>query len=147
MGRKSTRTASRKNRGRSPEVQQAPRADQRPEAPWGRFPLMEIAVLAGLVMVGIGLFGGSPAMLLGGLLVASVGGLELSLREHFAGFRSHTTLLSFVGAVGSACLGLFALGLDLRISFAIGVVVFALLFGLLRRAFMSASGGLRYRIR
>ena len=124
-----------------------PPGDERPEAPWGKFPLMEIAVMAGLVMIGVGLFSGNPALLLGGLLVASVGGLELALREHLAGYRSHTTLISFVGAVGSACIGLFGLGLDVRISLAVGVVVFALLFALLRRTFINASGGLSYRIR
>lgn len=108
---------------------------------------MEIAVFSGLVMIGIGLFGGSPALLLGGLLVASVGGLELALREHLAGYRSHTTLLAFVGAIASACLCLFALGLDFRLSLAIAVFVFALLFALLRRVFIRASGGLSYRIR
>lgn len=108
---------------------------------------MEIAVFAGLVMIGIGLFGGQPALLLGGLLVASVGGLELAVREHLAGYRSHTTLLAFVGAVGSSCLAFFAIGLDVRFSLAIGVLLFALLFALLRRAFIKASGGLSYRIR
>jgi hypothetical protein len=155
MGRKSAKKANRtskasgKGTGATPEDgRKGPsRVDGRPEAPWGRFPLMEIAVLVGLIMIGIGLFTGSPVLLLGGLLVASVGGLELSLREHFAGYRSHTTLLAFVAGVGSACLCLFGFGLDVRYSFAVGVFVFAILFALLRRAFISASGGLSYRIR
>lgn len=143
MGRKSAKKASKTRKGEPT----GPSGDGRPEAPWGKFPLMEIAVMAGLVMIGIGLFGGSPTLLLGGLLVASVGGLELALREHFAGYRSHTTLLAFVAAVGSACVGFFAIGLDIRFSLAVGVLVFALAFTLLRRAFINASGGLSYRIR
>ena len=78
--------------------------DGRPPAPWGNFPLTQLAVLAGLILIGIGLFTGDPALLLGGLLLGSLGGLELSLREHFAGFRSHTTLLAGVGAVAVALL-------------------------------------------
>ena len=149
MGRKSAKKASSKRAGkdRKGDRNGPPPGNARPEAPWGRFPLMEIAVMAGLVMIGIGLFSGSPALLLGGLLVASVGGLELALREHFAGYRSHTTLIAFVGAVGSACLAFFAIGLDVRFSLAIAVFVFALMFALLRRTFINASGGLSYRIK
>lgn len=147
MGRQSAKKARKSGgKGRADRKDARP-GEGRPEAPWGKFPLMEIAVMAGLIMIGIGLFSGSPALLLGGLLIASVGGLELSLREHLAGYRSHTTLLAFVGGVGSACLCLFGLGLDIRISLAVGVVAFALLFTLLRRAFINASGGLSYRIR
>ena len=143
MGRKSAGKSSRKKA----EAEGPRPGDDRPDAPWGKFPLMEIAVFAGLVMIGIGLFGGSPVLLLGGLLVASVGGLELAVREHLAGYRSHTTLLAFVGAVASACLAFFAVGLDVRFSLAVGVVLFALLFALLRKVFINASGGLSYRIR
>lgn len=147
MGRQSSKKARKGGKGQRGERKGAPPADGRPEAPWGKFPLMEIAVMAGLVLIGIGLFSGRPAFLLGGLLVASVGGLELAVREHLAGYRSHTTLLSFVGGVASACIALFAAGLDVRFSLAIGILAFALLFALLRRAFINASGGLSYRIR
>ena len=48
--------------------------------------------------------GGSEGTILivTGLLFASLGGLELSVREHFSGYRSHTTLLAGLAAV--ACL-------------------------------------------
>ena len=38
-----------------------------------------------------------------GLVLGSLAGLELSVREHFAGYRSHTLLLA--AAVGVATLG------------------------------------------
>jgi hypothetical protein len=121
--------------------------DGRPPAPWGSFPLTQLAVLAGLILIGIGLFSGDPALLLGGLLLGSVGGLELSLREHFAGFRSHTTLLAGVGAVAVALIAWFAVGIPFAASVGIAAASFVFLFYLLRRAFIRASGGLAYRIR
>jgi hypothetical protein len=114
----------------------APRADERPPAPWGSFPLAELTVLAGIVMLVIGVVGKSPT---------AIGGLEVSLREHLAGYRSHTTLLSgtvFVVLTG----GLFYLaGLVLAICLAIGAAAFAASFFLLRRAFQKASGGLSFK--
>ena len=41
-------------------------------------------------------------MIAGGAILCSLAGLELSIREHFAGYRSHTFVLS--GAVGVAVL-------------------------------------------
>jgi hypothetical protein len=77
-------------------------ADDRPRAPWGSFPLVEIAVLVGIVMLVIGLIVGGDrgTLLLGiGIGLAGIGGLELAIREHFAGFRSHSTLLAGVPAI------------------------------------------------
>ena len=68
--------------------------EERPPAPWGNFPLAELSVLAGIVMLLIGLFGGHPTAIGVGVVLAGLGGLEVSAREHFAGYRSHTTLLT-----------------------------------------------------
>lgn len=129
-----------------PKKEVVPR-DERPPAPWGSFPLTQLAVLAGLILIGVGLFSGDPAILLGGLLLGSLGGLELSLREHFTGYRSHTTLLAGVGAVAVALVAWFAIGLPFPVSVAAAALSFAGLFYLLRKAFIKASGGLSYRIR
>src|SRR5690349_14086331 len=63
-----------------------------PPAPWGNFPLIELSVLIGIVMLVIGLFFSSgsrgPIFIVTGLILGSIGGLELSIREHFAGYRS-----------------------------------------------------------
>ena len=85
--------------------------DERPPAPWGSFPLVEIAVLVGLVILLIGLIGGGdrgPLLIGVGLGLAGLGGLELAIREHFAGFRSHSTLLAGVPALASLALLFYA---------------------------------------
>jgi hypothetical protein len=84
----------------------------RPPAPWGSFPLVELVTLVGLVMVVLGLIvqGDRGPLLLGtGVVLCSLAGLELAIREHFAGYRSHSTLLAGVVAV-AVLAGLFFLG-------------------------------------
>jgi hypothetical protein len=119
--------------------------EERPPAPWGSFPLAELTVLAGIVMLAIGLFGRHPTAIGVGVVLAGLGGLEVAVREHFAGYRSHTTLLAgtvFVLVVG----GLFYLGgLILAICLAVGAVTFVASFIALRRAFQRASGGLSFK--
>lgn len=132
---------------RSSESAGGKTGDERPPAPWGNFPLTQLSVLAGLVLIVIGLIAGDPALLLGGLLLGSLGGLELSIREHFAGYRSHTTLLAAVGAVAVALLTWFVIGLPFAVSVGLAAGAFVLLFLVLRQAFIRASGGLSYKIR
>jgi hypothetical protein len=119
--------------------------EARPEAPWGSFPLAELSVLAGIVMLAIGIFGKNPTAIGVGVVLAGLGGLATAASEHFAGYRSHTTLLAgtvFVLVVG----GLFYLaGLILAICLAVGAVAFLGAFYLLRRAFQRASGGLSFK--
>jgi hypothetical protein len=86
-------------------------ADERPPAPWGSFPLIEIAVLVGIVMLIIGLVAGGdrgPLLIGIGLGLAGLGGLELAIREHFAGFRSHSTLLAGIPAIAVLALLFYA---------------------------------------
>jgi uncharacterized integral membrane protein len=118
---------------------------ERPPAPWGNFPLAELTILAGIVMLAIGIVGKHPTALGVGVVLASLGGLEVAAREHFAGYRSHTTLLAgtvFVLVVA----GLFYLaGLILAIALGAGAVAFLAAFLALRRAFQRASGGLSFK--
>jgi len=121
------------------------KTDDRPPAPWGSFPLAELTVLAGIVTLVIGVVSRSPTAIGVGVVLAGLGGLEVSAREHFAGYRSHTTLLAgvvFVLVTG----GLFYLaGLILAVCLAVGAVAFAASFYALRRAFQKASGGLSFK--
>jgi hypothetical protein len=121
-------------------------AEERPPAPWGSFPLAELTVLAGIVMLAIGIFAASPTAIGVGVVLAGLGGLEVALREHLAGYRSHTTLLAgtvFVLVVG----GLFYLaGLILAICLGVGSVAFLVALYLLRRRFQKASGGLSFKV-
>jgi hypothetical protein len=121
--------------------------DERPPAPWGSFPLMELTVLTGLFLIGLGAFTGNMTQLMIGLLVGSLGGLELSVREHFAGYRSHTTLLAGVVFVLGTGLAFFVGRQVLWICLVIGLMLGSFAFGWLRRSFVKASGGLSYRLR
>jgi uncharacterized integral membrane protein len=103
-------------------------------------------VLAGIVALAIGVIGSHPTLLGVGVVLAGLGGLEVAVREHFAGYRSHTTLLAgtvFVLTTG----GLFYLaGLILAVCLGVGATAFLAAFLLLRRAFQRASGGLSFRL-
>ena len=129
---------------RPPPRRVAADVDERPPAPWGRFPLVEIVILCGIVALIAGLVTGGPrgrTLLLVGLTLGALGGLELSIREHFAGYRSHTTLLA--GAAAIAVLAVLAFGapsLWFPIALAIAVAVFAGLAVALTRAFQRRSG-------
>jgi hypothetical protein len=81
-----------------------------------------------------------------GLALASLAGLELSLREHLAGYRSHTTLLA--GACAFAVVTLLALGPGphtLWMLLVVAALVFAIAFYGLRELFKRRSGGLGFR--
>lgn len=102
--------------------------DDRPPAPWGSFPLVEIAVLVGIVMLVIGLVVGGErgTLLIGiGLGLAGLGGLELAIREHFAGFRSHSALLAGVPALAVLALLFYTETLSPGARIAVAAVVFA----------------------
>ena len=120
--------------------------DERPPAPWGDVPLAELVIFAGIVCLAIGAIGGDPTLIGVGVACAGLGGLEVAIREHFAGYRSHTTLLA--GAVFILTTGLvfYVAGQILAVALAIGALAFALTFYLARRSFQRASGGLSYRI-
>jgi hypothetical protein len=126
--------------------------DERPPAPWGSFPLIELCVLAGIIFLVLGFFvvGGErgTVLIFAGLALGSIGGLDLSIREHFAGYRSHTLVLAGVPAV--VVLGvLFYLGpggLPAVAKAAIGACVFGLSAYALTRAFSNRSGGFRYKL-
>jgi hypothetical protein len=120
-------------------------ADERPPAPWGAFPLAELSVLAGIVSLVIGVVSRSPTAIGIGVVLAGLGGLEVSAREHFAGYRSHTTLLAgtlFVIVTGAL---FYLAGLVLAVALGIGIATFAASFYALRRAFQRASGGLSFK--
>jgi len=130
---------------RSRRAERRRTADERPPAPWGAFPLAELTVLAGIVVLVIGVVSQSPTGIGIGVVLAALGGLEVSVREHFAGYRSHTTLLAgvvFVLLTGGL---LYLAGLILAICLAAGALAFLASFIALRRAFQRASGGLSFK--
>jgi lysylphosphatidylglycerol synthetase-like protein (DUF2156 family) len=120
--------------------------DERPAAPWGNAPLAELVILAGIVSLAIGVIGGHTTAIAVGVALAGLGGLEVAIREHFAGYRSHTTLLAGAAFVLVTGLVFYAAHTILAVALAIGAVAFAIVFYFARRAFQRASGGLSYRI-
>lgn len=126
---------------------------ERPQAPWGAFPLAELVVLLALGLAVAGFLVRSErgtVMLVAGLVLGSLAGLELAAREHFAGYRSHTSLLSACAAFAAGAVLLIALpGSITEVPMAIVavgvIVVFGLAFWRLRLAFKRRSGGLGFR--
>jgi len=106
-------------------------------------------ILVGIVVILWGVFGGSEnagERVAGGLVLASLGGGELALREHLAGFRSHSTLLAGVAAF--AVVTVVALGLGpvkVWVLLVVGVLVFGGTLYAMRELFKRRSGGLGFR--
>jgi hypothetical protein len=120
--------------------------DERPPAPWGNAPLAELVILAGIVSLAIGVIGGNPTAIGIGVALAGLGGLEVAIREHFAGYRSHTTLLAGAAFVLTTGLVFYVGDQILAVALGAGAIAFVIVFYLSRRAFQRASGGLSYRI-
>jgi hypothetical protein len=120
--------------------------DERPPAPWGSAPLAELVILGGIISLAIGMIGGDPTWIFVGIALAGLGGLEVAIREHFAGYRSHTTLLAGAAFILTTGLVLYVGDQILTVALGCGAVAFAAAFLLARRAFQRASGGLSYRI-
>ncbi len=121
-----------------------------PPPPWGSFPLSELVVLVAIVMLVAGFFVGPPrgAILLGtGLALGSLAGLELGVREHFSGYRSHTTLLA--GAAGIAVVAALLIGAKLAPIFGAvgGLIAFAAAAYVFAGAFRRRSGGALFKFK
>src|SRR5215218_861836 len=126
-----------------------PSLDERPPPLWAPFPLTELLVLAGVVLMVWGFLSGggreANAKLAAGLAVASIAGLELSIREHVTGFRSHTTLLAGTAGIATMIVLGFGVGLTLGPLTIAAAIVFVASFYALRQLFKSKSGGVAFR--
>ncbi len=128
--------------------------DGPPPAPWGKFPLVELTVLVGIILLIVGFVlmaggnGTGATLLLAGLALGSIGGLETSIREHFAGYRSHTLVLAGVPALAVLAILFVAdpSGLPGWVRALIAAAVFGFAAWLLTIQFSRASGGLRYKL-
>jgi hypothetical protein len=75
---------------------------ERPQAPWHPLPLSELLILIGGIGAVVGFLRGpeKDGALLGASIGAvAIGTIEVTLREHLSGFRSHTLMLSALPAI------------------------------------------------
>jgi len=124
------------------------KTSERPAAPWGTFPLSELVILLGLVFIlwGAARGSGGEEMLAAGLVIASLGGGELALREHLGGYRSHSSLLAGVAAFVAVTVVALGLGpVQVWVLVVLGFAVFAGTFYAMRELFKRRSGGRAFR--
>jgi len=145
-----TNTASSVSPGRLKPRPGRTSAEERPPPLWAPFPLTELLTFVGIAfmvwgfVLGAGQDGNSR--IAAGLAIASLAGLELTVREHVTGFRSHTTLLAgAAGIIAIVALGLGAGVEILGVLLSAGIVCFAVAFFGLRELFKRRSGGLSFR--
>lgn len=120
---------------------------ERPKPPWHPLPISELLILVGAIAVVIGLrrglaFGGTPTLV--GVLAVSIGTLEVTLREHRSGFRSHSTMLAALPVVifhSAVVLGISMFTTFPRLAnlglLAIDLALFALIFRMMRSRFLT----------
>jgi hypothetical protein len=143
------RDEARRRRAQEAAARRRESDDPRLPAPWGPFPLTELVVLLAIgLLIGAFIVRGERGrtMLAAGLLLGSLGGLEVSIREHFAGYRSHTTI--FAAAAGVLTIVVVTLvvhPIKLWIVALIALAMFCLVFYLAREAFKRRSGGVGFR--
>jgi hypothetical protein len=128
-----------------------PATGERPQAPWHPLPLSELLILIGAIgtVVGIARLGNGAAqdapLLFAGLAAVMIGTIEVTLREHRSGYRSHILLLALLPTIlfHTATILIVsaftpaprALNVGLLI---LDAAIFAVLFKLLRAGFADA---------
>jgi len=137
-----------KPRGGDRSATRRPAAGERPEAPWHPLPLSELLILVGIIGVVIGFKRGTehPApVLFAGVGAVMLGTFEVTLREHRAGFRSHTVMLAAIPTIAFHSAVILAVAAFTRVPRALNigllaadVALFAVLFKLLRARFEDA---------
>jgi ABC-type proline/glycine betaine transport system permease subunit len=103
----------------------------------------EIAILAGAIGFLVGIAAHATPVLIVGIVVCTLGVVEVTAREHFSGYRSHATILAAIPAVAVLIASVSVFGTPSQRStrelmLAAAVPVFALLFWLLRKRFLAA---------
>jgi hypothetical protein len=121
---------------------------ERPQAPWHPLPLSELLILVGAIGTIIGIRRGishGGRVLIAGLAAVVIGTVEVSLREHLSGYRSHTIMLALLPVIALhsiVVLGLAAITTVPPIvnvaMLAVDGAIFAFLYKLLRARFLDA---------
>jgi hypothetical protein len=110
------------------------REGERPPSLFGGLPVSEIGIFIGSIGLIVGFLEGGGPVLIVSVVIVALAVIEFTAREHFTGYRSHTTLLAAIPAlaVGTAAALLAGQRLLLPIC---GLPVFGALFWLLRGRF------------
>lgn len=124
------------------------RMDEAPPAPWSPFPLVELCILAGLILLAVGFFSTGDTrltLIVVGFALVAVSAIELAIREHFAGFRSHTTLLAAATVIFPLVPLTVVLSVPRLPTLVAGAALFGVMFVLLRSVFTRRAGGFGFR--
>ncbi|HTU28176.1 MAG TPA: hypothetical protein VMF07_02265 [Solirubrobacteraceae bacterium] len=102
--------------------------------------MSEFAIFAGVIVGGVGLVTHGRVTIIIGLVICALGVTEVTGREHFAGYRSHSALLAAVPTVVIAAIVVAVFGdpSDRAWLLLIMVPIYALLFFSLRQRFRVA---------
>ncbi len=146
----SAKAASRgKGRASAPAYKDPMSVGERPQAPWHPLPLSELLILVGAIGTIVAITRGATnggAALIASLAAVAIGTVEVTLREHLAGYRSHTLILSLLPTIAfhSAVILIVAAFVAVPRALTTGMLVldvalFAFLFKLLRARFLDAT--------
>ena len=130
-----------------PAARRRARLDEAPKPPWAPVPLTELCIFVGIIVIAVALLGGTPrGLLIGfGLALIVIATLELCLREHLAGYRSHSVLIAACSAVILVLPLILLTALPKSLLLAAAALLFGVLWWLLRNLFRSRSGGMAWR--
>ena len=123
------------------------RLEDAPRPPWHPVPLTELSILVGMIVLAVAFLGGGPRVELVafGLVLVLLATGELALREHLAGYRSHSALLAGIAAIAVAAPLAAFLRPPKAVVLAAAAVVFLIALQLLRDLFRRRTGGVSWR--
>jgi hypothetical protein len=94
------REQARASAGRVGGLSDALSVGERPHSPWHPLPLSELLILAGAIGAVVawnrGIAHRGTSLLIASIAAVMLGTVEVTLREHLSGFRSHAILLSLL---------------------------------------------------
>jgi type IV secretory pathway TrbD component len=116
------------------------REGERPRGLFGAVPVSEVAILAGMVAAIVGFINESKLPVIVGLVICGLGVVEVTGREHFSGYRSHSALLAAVPSIAIEAGIVAAFGDPQQRAWLLVIIVplFAVLFFALRHRFRIA---------
>ena len=122
------------------------RRDAAPQAPWGSFPLVELCALAAIVLAVWGFIAHNGVLITGAAFLGSIAGLEVAIREHLGGYRSHSLVLAGLCAVVTLTVLAFARA-ERSLMLGGAAVALVVAFVAFRQLFKRRSGGAGMRVR